>query len=230
MNHAEAIREMAVEQYLLGELSGASLEGFEEHLFDCPECAAELKAGYLFVEAARTELREPARASLPVINKVQSWTSWFTNPWVLAPALAACLLVIAIQTLVVVPRMKQELAQAQTPAVLNNLVLANAGGRGDSVAEIAAPQHGSFLLSVDIPARSGFTSYECSLFAPSGSLVWQTAVSPQQTSDALLIHIPTDKTDAGLNTLLVQGLPAGDKPNGKLVDLARYSFRLRLQK
>src|SRR5882762_2399523 len=125
MNHAEAIREMAVEQYLLGELSGASLERFEEHLFDCQECAAELKTGAMFVEAARVELREPAKVSVPVVSKLRDWTSWFTNPWVLAPALAACLIVIAVQTVVVMPRMKQELAQAQTPAVLNNLVLAN---------------------------------------------------------------------------------------------------------
>ncbi|CAN5747888.1 hypothetical protein BH10ACI4_BH10ACI4_00810 [soil metagenome] len=229
MNHAEAIRDMAVEQYLLGELSGASLESFEEHLFDCQECAAELKAGAMFVEAARLELHEPTKVSVPAISKVSSWTSWFTNPWVLAPALAACLLVIAAQTLVVMPRMKQELAQAQAPAVLNNLVLANAGARGDSVAEIAAPQHGSFLLSVDIPARGEFGSYQCSLYAPSGSLVWKTTVSRDQTNDALLIHIPTDKTEAGMNTLLVQGLPADNKADGKLVDLARYSFRLGIQ-
>lgn len=230
MNHSDAIREMAVDRYLLGELNGAPRDRFEEHLFDCQECTAELKAGAMFVEAACVEFRQPTMRLVPKVQKAPSWTSWFTMPWVLGPAVAACLLVIAVQTLVLMPKMRHELAQAQTPAVLNSLVLANAGARGDSVAEIAAPQHGSFLLSVDIPGRSEFTSYQCSLYSPAGTLVWQTAISPQQVSDAVLIHMPTDKTEAGLNTLVVQGLTVGDGSGGKLVDLARYAFQLKVQK
>ncbi|MGH9560390.1 MAG: anti-sigma factor family protein, partial [Terracidiphilus sp.] len=39
MNHTEAVEQMTVEQYLLGELDGSAREDFEEHLFNCPECA-----------------------------------------------------------------------------------------------------------------------------------------------------------------------------------------------
>jgi hypothetical protein len=221
---------MAVERYLLGELSGASLDSFEEHLFDCPECAIDVKNGATFIDAARTELRVPRNVTAPNVEGARRWTSWFVSPWVLAPALAACLLLLAFQTLVLQPRMKLEIAQAQAPAVLNPLILANAGPRGDSIPAIVAPEHGSFVVSLDVPTTGGFSSYRCSLFAPDGSLLWQTTVSPEQARDALLINMPTDKVKEGLNTFLIQGSSAGAGPNGTLEDLARYKFRVKLQK
>jgi Putative zinc-finger len=230
MNHEEALREMAVERYLLGELSGASLNSFEEHLFECSECAMDVKTGVTFIDAARTELSVPQKVAAPHAERARRWTSWFTSPWILAPALAACLLILAFQTSVVQPRMKLEVAREQTPAVLKPLVLANAGPRGDSIPEIAAPEHGSFVVSLDVPTTGGFSSYLCSLYAPDGSLLWQTTVSPEQARDALLINLPTSKTKEGLNTFLIQGLPAGDRASGTLVDLARYRFRVKIQK
>jgi len=54
-----------VERYLL-ETQGASLDSFEEHLFECPECTADVKAGAIFIDAARTELNAPRRITAPI--------------------------------------------------------------------------------------------------------------------------------------------------------------------
>jgi Putative zinc-finger len=235
MNHQDALQEMAVERYLLGELSGEALDRFEEHLFDCPLCVTDLRAGTTFINAARSELR--AALVTPEKESPFGWVSWLLRPSFLAPALAACLLVLGVESFVLLPGMRREIAQVETPSVLNNLVLANAGARGDSVAEIVAPQHGAFLLSVDIPGRSEFTSYLLSLYSPAGAVVWQTKILPQQAIDAVLIHVPTDITKAGLNTLLVQGLSGlssgssgVDGAGGKLEDLARYKFQVNVSK
>jgi Putative zinc-finger len=230
MNHQEALREMAVERYLLGELSGASLDSFEEHLFECSECAMDVKNGVTFIDVARAELNAPRKAPAPRLESARRWTSWLLSPWILAPALAACLVILAFQAFVLQPRMRSQVAQAQTPAVLNPLILANAGARGDSMPEIVAPEHGSFVISLDIPTTGGYSSYPCSLFAPDGSLLWQTTISPEQARDALLINMPTDKVKEGLNTFLIQGSSTGAGPNGTLEDLARYKFRVKLQK
>jgi len=227
MNHQDALREMAVERYLLGELSGASLDSFEEHLFECPECAMDVKTGATFIDAARTQLGLPGRVSAPRVQTASRRTSWFTSPWVLVPALTACLLVLAFQTFVLQPRLKLEVARAQAPAVLNPLVLANAGARGDSTPEVVAPEHGSFVISLDVPTAGGFSSYRCSLVAPDGSLLWQTNISPEQARDALLINMPTDKIKEGLNIFLIQGLPSS---GNSLEELARYRFRVKIQK
>ncbi|MCU1293310.1 MAG: zf-HC2 protein [Bryobacterales bacterium] len=230
MNHQEAIREMAVERYLLGELSDASLDNFEEHLFECSECAMDVKNGVAFIDAARSELSLPRKVASPHVESARRWTSWLISPWVLAPALAACLLILAFQTFVLQPRLKLEVARAQIPAVLNPLVLANAGARGDSVPEIVAPEHGSFVISLDVPTTGAFVSYRCSLHAPDGSLLWQTSLSPQQARDSLLIDVPTDGIKEGLSTFLIQGLPASGNSSGTLEDLARYRFRVKIQK
>jgi Putative zinc-finger len=225
MNHQDALREMSVERYLLGELSGGSLESFEEHLFECPECAMDVKAGVTFIDGARTELKMPRDITAPNLKRTPNWISWFTSPWTLGPALAACLLMLSFQTFILQPRMKLEVARAQTPAVLNPLVLANAGARGDSIPEIIAPEHGSFVISLDVPSTGEYSSYLCSLSAADGSLLWQTTVSADQARDALLINMPTAKTKEGLNTFLIQGQPTG----GTLVNLATYRFRVKIQ-
>ncbi|MCU1253326.1 MAG: zf-HC2 protein [Edaphobacter sp.] len=230
MNHQEALQEMAVERYLLGELGGASLDSFEEHLFECSECARDVKIGATFIDAVRTEVSVPRKVAAPRVESARRWTSWFTSPWVLAPALAACLVILAYQTFVLQPRMKLEVAQAQAPAVLNPLILANAGPRGDSIPEIVASEHGSFVVWLDVPTTGGFSSYRCSLYAPDGSPLWQTTVSPEQVRDALLISIPTDKTTEGLNVFLIQGLPAAGDSSDTLEDLTRYRFRVKIKK
>jgi len=230
MNHQDALREMAVERYLLGELSGASLDSFEEHLFECAECAADVKAGTTFVDAARAELSVPQRVIVSQVESVSRWLSRLMSPWVLAPALAACLLVMAFQTFILQPRMRMEVARAQTPAVLNPLVLANAGPRGGSIPEIVAPEHGDFAISLDVPTSGSFSSYRCSLYNPDGTLVWQTTVSPEQARDALLIRVPTDRVKEGLSVFLIQGLSDGGNSSGTLEDLARYRFRVKIQR
>jgi hypothetical protein len=230
MNHQDALKEMAVERYLLGELAGGSLDRFEEHLFECSECAMDVKAGASFIDVARAELGSPRRVAVPLVESTRRWTSWFASPWILGPALAACLLVLTVQTFVALPRMRVEMARAQTPAVLNPLVLANAGARGDSLPEIVAPEHGSFVVSLDVPTNGGFSGYRCSLTGPDGSVVWQTTVSPEQARDALLINVPTDKVREGLNIFVIQGLPADGSSSGTLEDLAKYRFQVRIQR
>ena len=234
MNHDEAQREMAVERYLLGELSGEALEGFEEHLFECRVCSEEVKSAELMLEAARVEWRESGAERSGAVEMVagsRQRGGWWTSPWVLGAALAACAVVVAVQGLIVIPGMRRQLAEAGTPAVLNTLVLASAGARSDAIPAVVAPKHGAFLLSVDVPSRANFSSYECSLYSPAGVMVWQSALTTAQTRDAVLIHMPVGRTQAGINTLLVQGVPAvaEEGRSGKLVDLARYRFQLTVQ-
>src|ERR1700752_4714986 len=102
MNHNEAICEQAVERYLLGELPEDARARFEEHFFDCALCAADLKDGTLFVDALRfdPQLAGSPQRSMHLVGK-RNPLRW-ARPW-LVPALAACLLVIAYQNILVLP-------------------------------------------------------------------------------------------------------------------------------
>ena len=58
MTHADAASTQAVERYLLGELSSQQRDEFEAHLFDCPECAEDLRAAAIFLDNSRAVLRD----------------------------------------------------------------------------------------------------------------------------------------------------------------------------
>src|SRR5579859_7429654 len=58
MDHNEAVRLQAAEKYLSGEFTRAQRDEYEEHYFDCPTCAEELKATVAFMESAKQDTRE----------------------------------------------------------------------------------------------------------------------------------------------------------------------------
>ena len=60
MDHLEAVRLNAAEKYLLGELSAELRDQYEDHFFDCKECARDIRAGAAFVDNARDIWRTKA--------------------------------------------------------------------------------------------------------------------------------------------------------------------------
>ena len=229
MNHRDALREMSAERYLLGELTGESRDVFEEHLFECQECAVDVKSGVTFLEGARVELGTARSAKVPAREKITFLPPWLSPVW-LAPALAACLAIVVYQSFVVVPGMKRQLVQANAPAVLNSLVLAGGASRGGSVLKVAAPENGSFLLAVDIPTLSYYSSYRCSLYSPNGAVVWRGEVSPEMAKDTVQIRVPAAVTQAGENTLQIEGIRQGDSAGAQADVVSRYKFILEVRK
>lgn len=228
MTHEDALKEMSVERYLLGELTGESRDTFEEHLFECQLCAADVTAGVTFAQAARVELA-PQREQKLTHGRF-AWLDSILRPVWLAPAVSLCILVILYQNSVVLPHLRQQAAKSEAPRVLNSLVLAGGTTRGDQLPRVSVPQGGIFLLSIDIPAAEQYTSYDCSLFAPSGRLVWKATVPPEQVKDTMQISIPAASTEAGENTVLIQGARSGGASGVRLEDVVRRKFVLTIQK
>ena len=223
MNHDEAIREQAVERYLLGELAEDARARFEEHFFDCAICASDLKTGAILVDALRAD-RLPIAAPKPDIHLIPKRTSPWLRPW-LVPALAASLLVVAYQNILVLPAMRKAVVVAQTPAVMNNVILANIDARGSDIPKLAAPALASFLISVDIPSKSVYASYICLLYNSSGDRLWQMPITAQQAENTVSLRVPTEKAASGTNELRVLGVPAA---GGSPAEVGRYRFNLQI--
>jgi hypothetical protein len=49
---------LAAEKYLLGELLNSQREEYEEHYFDCADCAEDIKDAVEFMEGARRVFRD----------------------------------------------------------------------------------------------------------------------------------------------------------------------------
>src|SRR5215471_14931166 len=143
MDHEQAVRQKATERYLLNELDPGLRDEFEEHLFDCQDCALDVRAAAMFVEQSKAILAEPpapapVRVPFPVPAKV-GWLGWL-RPVFAVPVLAL-LIVIGYQNLVTLPRMTRALSSPQ----LLPSVMVNVATRGGSVPVIALPRGRAFL-------------------------------------------------------------------------------------
>lgn len=228
MTHQDATQGMVAEKYVLNELTPELRAEFEEHYFECAECAMDLRATTAFLDAAKTEFTAaPSTNRLTIVRKEGG--PWLWRPFFVIPALAVSLFFIVYQNTVVVPRLHQQIARLHVPEVVPALPLVGGNSRGGQIPSIAVPAGHPFLLLLDIPTQDRFSSYVCSLYSPTGKLAWQLKVSAQEAQETVSITVPAaDRTD-GKYLLRVQGNPRPSKPE-TAVDVARYRFLLKIQK
>lgn len=76
MNHQQAVDSMAVERYVLNEMTATDRQAFEEHYFNCPECLEAITYASDFLEVGREiELEKKEQQ-----NTVPGWyTRLFTG-------------------------------------------------------------------------------------------------------------------------------------------------------
>ena len=236
MTHDESLKELASERYLLGELHGEARERFEEHLFECVVCAADVTAGASFLGASRQRMETEAAAGKPAAGSSQGLLRIDRTPsrmrlvWPYALA-ASLLLVLGYQNAVQVPRLKHQLAEVETPAVLHEVILAGAGARGGlDMPQVNVPRNGTVLLSVDIPGDTRFAIYLCSLSSEKGKRLWQLEIEPGAVHDAIPIRVPSQALADGVNVLTVQGFPGGTAEQNTIpVNLATYRFHATVE-
>jgi hypothetical protein len=227
MDHEVVVRQNVTERYLLGELDSDAREDFEEHYFDCPDCARDVRAGALFVEQSKIVLAEesqPTPAGLLVTAPVPARPGWFTwlRPAFGAPLMALLLAVIGYQNLVTYPRLQQAL---NSPRVLPFASI-NVGTWGPGGQTISTPAGEGFLLFVRIPPAGGYSEYVADLHDPAGKLEWSLTIPASPTQDEWPVQVPGAKREAGSYTLVVRGITAA----GESKEVGRESFELQIQK
>jgi Putative zinc-finger len=233
MEHDQAVEQLAVERYLLDELSPELREEFEEHLFDCAECSLDLRAGAAFVEEAKLQLPNlvsniaspaPAAAPRPETKRID-WLAWL-RPAFAAPAFAVMLLVIGYQNLSTIPALRSAAAQPR----LAPWVSFHTGTRGDAHLSVPAdPAQGAVLL-IQIPEDSGYASYSFDLFDPQGKRVWtQTEAASTQAAmggGAFSLMIPGAGLAQASYTLVVSGV----NPQGGRTEIDRRILDIHLNR
>lgn len=230
MTHQEALKEHAPERYLLGELSGKERERFEEHLFSCTLCAADVESGALFMGAARQHLVEGS--SLAATQSAKKKRLLFFRPAAAFAFAAVLLLMVGYQNLVQLPRLRNQLAQAEAPAVLHELVMAGGDSRGAGtvVPSVTLGAADAMLLTVDVPQGLRYERYRLSLQPQTGPEVWHTVLPAAATENAIPLHIPAHMLGEGEYRLLVRGIATGQSAAGSVGEpIADYPFAVRRQ-
>src|SRR4029077_5749243 len=113
MDHNEAIQLQAAVKYVLGELSPVQRDDYEEHYFDCPECAVDIKALATFADTTREVLRQEKENQLAkdLVPARGRWLRWL-QPVVAVPAFATLLLIVAYQNAFTIPHARQDASSA----------------------------------------------------------------------------------------------------------------------
>src|SRR5260221_13226351 len=104
MDHSEAVRLQAAVKYVLGELSPVQRDEYEEHYFDCAECAVDLKAVAVFVDNSQEFLRQEAKNEVvkaPIPVGGDSFRRF--KPVVTVTAFGALLLGVRYESIVIRP-------------------------------------------------------------------------------------------------------------------------------
>ncbi|HEY7291962.1 MAG TPA: zf-HC2 domain-containing protein [Vicinamibacterales bacterium] len=201
MEHQEAVRTLASERYLLGEMTEAERDSFEEHYFSCAECADDVLAGEKMrtgaasgLIAAKAPQKRPFQASVVL-------------PWAAAASLAV---VAGYQS------MRGPSSVASGPMALTPLTL-RAATRGEQLT--ISPQPGSVVtLAIDLDGNRFENKLKYELRDERGDLV-NGGEAPVPVSGApLLLLFPSSVfRSAGRYVLGVQQ-PGTD------VNVAEYRF------
>ena len=225
MDHQEAIRLTATERYLMDELSPELRDQFEEHFFDCAECASDVKTTSLFIETSKDLLAQPRLEAVPAfrppVHTPKGWFDWF-RPALAVPAFAVLLAVIGYQNFRTVPRLKVAL---NSPEVLPWTAI-HTRTRGAVAAPTPVAPDGSFGIVLEVTPDSHFSSYVANFNDPSGKKEWSLPVPAKMQDDSSIIRVPPGNRVAGTYTLTIEGI----SPDGKSTVISTTPLELQTEK
>lgn len=223
MDHDEAVRQNATERYLLDELDPDLRDQFEEHMFDCQDCALDVRAAATFVEQSKIALAElptpiPARVPAPV-PVTSGWLAWF-RPAFAVPVLALLLAVIGYQNFVTYPHLMEAANQPQ----VGPWASVNVSTRGAAATAVKPHAGEGFALLLNLPPEDGFASYAADLYNPAGKLEWSGPVA-SPADQGRQIYIPRGNRQSGTYTLVVKGITAA----GDSKEISRQPIDVQIQ-
>jgi hypothetical protein len=231
MDHKEAVRlGHAAEKYVLGEFPQSLRAEYEEHFFDCAECAADLKAAAAFVDVSREVLCHEAEKSFekhaaPALGR---WFGWF-RPIVAVPAFAALLLLLGYQNLVTIPKAKGNAANSGTQVLFTSYPLRGVNTAGEEGRTLSIHAGDAFLLNFDfVPTRS-FNSYICQLEDAQGQLVLRAKIAGGDANQEAHLPVPAGMLHPGKYVLAFYGDPGATGRINPQNDAGRLPFTVEFR-
>jgi hypothetical protein len=214
MDHNEAVRLQAAEKYVLGTLPREQHAAYEEHYFDCPACAEEIKATVAFIESARHVVREQALE--PVGTRVPAPVPGFfrwLRPAFVVPVFAALLLCITYQNSVTIPRLKDSSSSQMGQIISSSFQLRGSvrGGNegGDAANKVRVRSGESFSLDFDFTPTGTFSEYAWQLLDQAGRAVKSGNISGEKKYQAVSLNMVGGVLSAGKYNLVFFGSADG---------------------
>jgi hypothetical protein len=199
MTHQQALDTMAAERYLLDEMTEVEKHEFEEHFFDCSDCAEEVSRGELIrqeVRRAKSQPRRNAGLSLVAIKRPLWRRPSVVLPWAAAAMLA---LTTGYQSLVTVPMLRQ----ANSPQSVSPVMLREATRGAVPVVKVSQGQR-FVTLGLDVMS-SPAPEVTYDLLDQAGATILSGRTPLPPSGAPLFLLIPADELGRqGRYTLVVR--------------------------
>jgi len=208
LEHEEAIESRAAERYVAHELPKAERDAFEDHFFDCPACADDVRWEQIFAANVRAYLRGATVARRASGVPVAARAGWFDRLRQWRPALplamsANFVLLAVIAGIYILPSHPPVPAQWTAdeyfaPGPTHAADAVRVLPAGSPVYQVHFPGIGAATYSFEVIDSHGRRELSGSLAAPA--------------SQAINLHLTVSvgNLPSGVHTLLVQGMPGGE--------------------
>src|SRR5258708_5142820 len=208
MEHSEAVETMAAERYTLDEMPPDERNTFEEHYFDCSECAQSVRDTAL-VAAGTRSLRSQSRPSS-------------RGTWLAVAASAALVAVIGYQNFVTIPRLRTTGTSISLAHVAHPVTFLTAGSRSAGALEIVTARGEDVSMYVDVPPDPPRSSYTIEIRDASQKARAVVPLTAAEARESVLITIPGATLTPGRYELIISGFNAG-----RSEAIAHYPFEVR---
>lgn len=233
MEHERAVRNLAVESYLLGEMTPGERDAFEEHYFECGICAEDVRTASQFIEDAKGILGSdrsyvPAPAPGREIREPRSpgwnWAAWLQPQFAVA-LVAVFGIVAAVETFSTIPGLKRQVSEISAPRPVRSMVL-RPQTRGASTV-LTVRQGEPVLLTLDGLELPPGPSSRLQFVVKSDGDRDVLAFSGEYPGidEPVIVSFPKMDLPAGSYVLHVELT----SPAGSARELGRYPFELKRQ-
>jgi len=230
MDHNEALQQQAAIKYVLGELPPLQRDAYEEHYFDCAECAIDIKALATFADTAREVLRNE-KVSSRAEDHVPAGSRWFAwlKPIVAVPAFAALLLIIGYQSFVVIPKAKEPATGSASQILFNSHPLRGVNTAGEEGRTLTIRPDEAFFLNFDfVPTRS-FDRYIGQLEDAQGRVLLRSKIAGGNANQEAHLPVPAGMLRPGKYVLAFYGDPGSSGKINPQNDAGRLRFTVEFR-
>jgi hypothetical protein len=230
MDHTEAVQQQAAIKYVLGELAKVQRDAYEEHYFDCAECAVDIKALAAFADTAREVLR-PGPASAVAKDPLPARSGWFAwlKPIVAVPAFAALLLVIGYQSFVAIPRAREAAVGRASQILFNSHPLRGVNTAGEEGRTLTIRPDEAFFLNFDFVPTQRFDSYIGQLEDAQGRVLLRSKIAGANANQEAHLPVPAGMLRPGKYVLAFYGDPGATGKLNPQNDAGRLPFTVEFR-
>lgn len=218
MDHETAIRIQAAERYVLDEFPAEERAEFEEHFFECPECAEEVRSATIFAANAKAVLLDQRAKEQAKLERSAGWPSrrfW----WPLAAS--AALNVALVAGLGLEWLQSRKAAGGIEPQFYSTVGVA-AASRGSQSTGVLPTGARFFGVRFDLMPGQQFESIEYQILDAKGAVrSVKSLAAPAGESSEQQLAVPVVSLEPGEYVVVLSGKQAGSS-----TEIGRRNFSI----